>query len=264
MSIIAISRGSYSRGKDVAEKVAQKLDYKCISRDSLIDDLDQFHLPEIKLVRNINDATLVLDRFPYGKERYIANIRSAVLKHCQKDNVVYHGLAGHFFVKDVSHVLKVRIIADLEFRVKEEMKRENISSTQARYILKKDDEERRKWGIFLYGIDIWDSGLYDMVLNVGAVTVDDVVNIIINTVQLPCFQTTTESQQKINNLTLTAQVQASLFEFPNAAVSVKEGKIVVGIKAPLDQQETITANVENIISNIDGASDIKVHIEPYF
>jgi cytidylate kinase len=64
----------------------------------------------------------------------------------QKDNVVYHGLAGHFFLQDISHVLKVRVIADLEDRVKEELKREGISAEEARYILKKDDDERRKWG----------------------------------------------------------------------------------------------------------------------
>lgn len=35
MAIITISRGSYSKGKEVAEKVAEKLGYECISRDVL-------------------------------------------------------------------------------------------------------------------------------------------------------------------------------------------------------------------------------------
>jgi hypothetical protein len=35
MSIITINRGSYSRGKEVAEKLALKLGYECISRDIL-------------------------------------------------------------------------------------------------------------------------------------------------------------------------------------------------------------------------------------
>ena len=127
MSIIAISRGSYRRGKEVAEKVAQKLGYTCIDRDLLIDAMDEFHLPEIKLVRNIHDATSVLNRFPHGKERYVASISAAVLKHCQKDKMVYHGLAGHFFVKDVSHAFKVRIVADLEMRRKFLLRKPAIS-----------------------------------------------------------------------------------------------------------------------------------------
>ena len=64
--------------------------------------------------------------FTYGKESYVAYIRVALLAHFEKDNVVYHGLASHYFLQGVPHVLKVRIIANMEDRVREEMKRENI------------------------------------------------------------------------------------------------------------------------------------------
>ena len=67
MSIITISRGSYSRGKEVAEKVAAALGYECISRDILLEASDQFNIPEIKLVRAIHDAPSILERFTYGK-----------------------------------------------------------------------------------------------------------------------------------------------------------------------------------------------------
>jgi hypothetical protein len=36
MSIVTISRGSYSRGEEVAEKVTQKLGCECISREVLV------------------------------------------------------------------------------------------------------------------------------------------------------------------------------------------------------------------------------------
>jgi hypothetical protein len=93
MSIITISRGSYSRGKEVAEKLAQALGYECISREILLEASQQFNIPEIKLVRAIHDAPSVLERFTYGKERYVAYIRASLLKHMEKDRVVYHGLA---------------------------------------------------------------------------------------------------------------------------------------------------------------------------
>ena len=46
MSIITINRGSYSRGKEVAEKLALKLGYECISRDILLEASDEFNIPE--------------------------------------------------------------------------------------------------------------------------------------------------------------------------------------------------------------------------
>jgi cytidylate kinase len=207
MAIITISRGSYYRGREVAEKVAQKLGYECLSRDILLEASEEFNIPEIKLIRAIQDAPSILDRFTRQKEKYVAYIRAALLKHVQKDNVVYHGLFGHFFLQDIPHVLKVRIVADLEARVADEVKREGISESKAREVLMKDDEERRKWALQLYGADWWDATLYDLVIHLKTIKVDDAVDLLYHIVQLPGFQTTPESQEAINNL-----MEAALME----------------------------------------------------
>ena len=62
MSIVTISRGSYSKGKEVAENVAQRLGYECIARDAIIDASKEFNIPEIKLIRAIHDAPSILER----------------------------------------------------------------------------------------------------------------------------------------------------------------------------------------------------------
>ncbi|MDP3480504.1 MAG: cytidylate kinase-like family protein, partial [Desulfoprunum sp.] len=204
MSIITIARGSYSRGKEVAERLAKKLGYECIARDILLEASEEFNIPEIKLIRAIHDSPKVLERFFGGSERYVKYYRSALLQHARKDNIVYHGLAGHFFLKDIPHVLKIRINADINTRVKEEMIRENISAEEALYVLKKDDEERRKWSIHVYGMDPWDSRLYDMVINVCTLSPEDAVDIIYGLLQKPTFRTTPESQRLINSLARSA------------------------------------------------------------
>ncbi len=209
MPIITISRGSYSRGKEVAEKLAQKLGYKCISRDILLEASEHYNIPEIKLIRAIHDAPSILERFTHGKERFVAYIRYTLLKHVQNDNVVYHGLAGHYFLMGIPHVIKVRIMADLEDRVQEEMRRENISAEEARFILKKDDDERRRWGIQIYGVDTWDPMLYDMVLHVKAITVEDAVDLISKAAQMPHFQATPESQRLLDVMLREAGAEAA-------------------------------------------------------
>jgi cytidylate kinase len=207
MAIITISRGSYSRGKEVAEKLAQELGYECLSREVLLEASKEFNIPEIKLVRAIKDAPSILERFTQGRERYVAYVRAALLKHVQKDNVVYHGLAGNYLLQGIPHVLKVRIIADLEDRVAEEMKREGISAAKARELIQKDDEERRQWGLHLYGADPWDPMLYDLVIHLNNITVDDAVGIISHAAQLPGLQTTPQAQALIDNLALLARLQ---------------------------------------------------------
>ena len=267
MSIITISRGSFSRGSDVAHKVAEMLGYGCISREVLIEASEMFNIPEIKLVRAIHDAPSILERFSHGKERYVAYIRAILLRNVQKDNVVYHGLAGHFFLQGIPHVLKVRIIADMEDRIREEMKRENISEDKARHLLKKDDDERRKWGLTLYGIDTWDSGLYDIVLKIKTITVDDAAKFIVETLQRPLFKTTPEARKVLDDRVLAAQIEALLVdEFPKVKVAADNGSADIyipggfGIATSGAKEREIIYRVQDIAINLGGAQSAQVHM----
>lgn len=262
MPVITISRGSYSRGKEVAEKVASKLGYECISRDILLEASEEFNIPEIRLVRALHDAPSVLERFTHGRERYVSYIRKALLQRIQKDNVVYHGLAGHYFLLDLPNVLKVRIISDTEERVKEEVSRENISEEKARYILKKDDEERRKWGLRLYGIDTWDSKLYDMVLNIKALSVEDAADLICQTVRKPNFETTSESQKILGDALLSAKVHAALVQIaPKIIVTADDGVVRIGDpEAPSDMKNDLSDEIKGIAEDIEGVKEVIISI----
>ena len=263
MSIVTISRGAFSLGKEVAEKLAERLGYECISREILLEASDHFHIPEIKLEGAIHDAPSVLSRFVYGKERYISYIKEAILEHVKKDNVVYHGLAGHFFLPNIDHVLKVRVKSDLEHRVKEEMKRSNMSVEEARKLIAKDDHERHQWSKKLYGIDTRDSRLYDLVIDIGKIGADAAVHIIKKTVELPCYRTTPESQKALDDLFLAAHVQAHIVEkLPSAQVSAKDGIVVVNVEAPLRVEDTISEEVHKIADNIPGVKEIRLHLIP--
>ena len=200
MSVIIISKGSYSHGGAVAERVSRKLNYGCFSRDILIDVSKKFNISELRLLRAVEDAPSFLEKYTFGRQKYIAYIRAAILENLAKDNMVYHGFAGHFFIGDVSHVLKVRIIADMEQRLMYMMKREGVSREEAVRLVKKVDEERTKWSVKLYGIDTWDSRLYDLVINIGKITVDDAVDFICTVVNSKPFQTTPESQKQMDEL----------------------------------------------------------------
>jgi len=68
------------------------------------------------------------------------------------------------------------------------MDRENVSLGNSLKFLNKIDNARRKWGLHFYGIDPSDPNLYDLVYFIDNISVDDVVENIIDTVKRPCFQ----------------------------------------------------------------------------
>ena len=208
MSVIVISKGSYSHGNEVAARVAQKLNLNCISRDILIGTSKKFNISELRLIRAIEDSPSFLDKYTFGREKYIKYIKAAILNELAKGRVIYHGFAGHFFVRDIPHVLKVRIIAEMEERIAYMMKREKVSKEDAAQLVKKVDEERTKWSMKLYGMDTWDSRLYDLVINIGKVTMDHAVDLICQTVKLKAFQPSNKSQLQIEKLAREALLEA--------------------------------------------------------
>jgi cytidylate kinase len=267
MAIITISRGSYSKGKEVAEKVAGKLGYQCISRDVLLEASKEFNIPEIRLVRAIHDAPSIFKGLQQSKEQYIAYIRAAVLKHLSQDNVVYHGLAGHFFVSGLSYVLKVRILADLEDRVALEMEREKISAGEALAVIKKDDEERRRWSRELYGIDTWDPALYDLVIHIRELTTDDAAELICRTARLKQFTATPESLKSIHDLALAAEVKAALMDIQyDVEVQADDGHVLVQTHASPAIQQELREQINAAVGRIAGVKETTVklsRITPY-
>ena len=262
MAIITISRGSYGLGKEIAEKTAAKLGYECVGRGEVVNlAAERYGIPHVKLVRAIEDAPGILQRFGYTAERYCAYFQSVLLSIFKEDNIVYHGLAGHYFVRDVPHVLKTRVTAPIEDRVTAEMKREGISEREAYRIITRDDKERRRWSEYLYGIDIWDSSNFDMVFHLKTIGADDVVDMICNTLDLGLFVTTEQSQHTVDDLSLACAVRAALMETePSAEVDSDEGNVVVRLITGFRGQDRVLQDVREIASKVPGVQGVDIEL----
>jgi hypothetical protein len=139
----------------------------------------------------------------------------------------------------------------------------NIPEDEARYTLVKDDEERRRWGLYLYGIDTHDPRLYDLLIHTRDLTVEDAVEIIFHAVKLKTFQVTPESQRILDDLALAAQIEATLIkEFPFTEAVADDGKVHVTVKAPLSLRRKLTPKIKNTVKQLKGVRRIDVSIIP--
>jgi len=143
------------------------------------------------------------------------------------------------------------------------MEREDISKEEALHVIQKDDEERRKWSMYLYGIDTWDARLYDLVIHIHKLTIKDAVDMICNASRLEKFRKTPESQKAIDNLALAAQVKATLIKVkPDVQVYAHDGSITVKAGAPMLHESKLTKEIENFTKSIPGVIKTKVDIIP--
>ncbi len=259
MSIITISRRPFSRGAEVAERVAKTLGYECVAREVLFETAKKFDVRDTQVLRAIHDAPSFSDHFHYGRERYVAFFEAALLEVLQRDDIVYHGLAGHFFIQGVSHGIKMRIITGLEERVRVLTGREKIGLKNAARIIKKEDRDRRKWSRHLYGIDTWDPSLYNMVLNINDISVDEATEVICHMARLDHFKTTPQSRRKLEDLSMAALVKASLIHLrPDIEVLSDNGKVLVKIEAAQKGESELCREIEEIAKGVAGVADVEI------
>lgn len=235
MPIITISRGSFSGGKMVAECVAQKLGYRCIDRDQIIQQAQIWGVSQDDLRAAIDKPPSFLGQSPQTRYRYLAFIQAALAEEARSGKAIYHGLAAHLLLGNRAHVLRTRIIAPMEFRIDQVHNRLKCNRKEAIAYIKKVDEDRRKWTKFLYDVDWTDASLYDLVLNLERMNLQEACDVICSVAQLKCFEFTPDSQRAMDDLALASCVKANLamdpltadFQFEVASeagsVSVKGG-----------------------------------------
>ena len=292
MTIITISRGAFSRGKEVAEKVAQRLGYQSVSGEVILGASHKFHIPPQTLDQALHDAPTFFDRLSSKKQKYIAYMASEVLACFKKDNVVYSGLAGPFFTNTLSHVsaeilayckndnvsyfgfaeqffagtvshlFTVRIIADMEDRLLTLMKEQHLNREQAIHFLKKEDQARKAWSRQFYGVDT-DLSLYDLVIHIRKLTVDDAVDIICETAAKPKFRALPESQKAIENLALAAEIRAALLDnYPGCAVVAQGKSVEIFVRYTLHTDTMSPDKVTDQVLKIPGVSTVSVILIP--
>jgi cytidylate kinase len=282
MAVITISRGSFSHGQEIAEKVAGLLGYECVSREILVEAAQLFNVSEKKLIGSLNDAPNILERMVHGKERYLEYIKASLLEYARKGNVVYHGHAGHLLLTEVPNVLKVRLLAEKGDRIALLQQRRNLSREQALAIIESEDKNRVNWTRYLYKMDLNDPWLYDIVIKIGGLNIEDACEIICRAARSESYQSTDESKQAIDDLAITNRIQAELKAICDAQVSVRNGEVQVKVAAQKRRKSgyispalqyhigeayhhDVTRQIYEIAHKVPGVKDVFCQVDmPYY
>jgi cytidylate kinase len=238
MAIIMISRGTYSGGKAVAEALASRLNYSCVSNEILFETAEQYKEPGERITSALSEPPKAWRHKPGMKVAHINFGRATLLTRAKEanGNIVYHGNAGHMLVTDLAQVIRVRIVSHREYRIEAAMAEEGLSRKKAEDRISKDDRRVMKWTADLYGVNWQEPSLYDMVLNLEKMSIESAVEIIVQITELPDYKPTPESRQAFENLLLSSLVWAELTknQFTRSAdvrITADQGVITVGGKA---------------------------------
>jgi cytidylate kinase-like protein/BON domain-containing protein len=178
--------------------------------------------------------------------------------------VVYYGRAGQQLLPGITHVLKVLIVAPIEYRVDQVRAQKGMSSENARQYIRELDRVRSRRFRAVFN-DEWQNPMgHDLVLNSARFNAELGASLIAETVRRPEFQPTAESTKAFQDLATTARVQAALITSPktrNVVLNVKSdaGRVnVSGILADPDLEKEII----RIARGVAGVSEVITDIEP--
>jgi cytidylate kinase len=210
MSIVTISRGSFSGGKRLAECLAATLGYRCVDRDVIVERAAAHGVSQEELLDALEKPPTLLERLQHKKYLYLALIQAALCEEVRTGQAVYHGNAGQLLLRGGPRILRVRIIAPLESRVKKAADRLKISDSEALDQIQRMDRNRRRWTQYLYDVDWDDPANYDIVLNYQSIEVCEACETVATLARQKCFDFTPEAQAAMNDLVLASRVRAEL------------------------------------------------------
>ena len=267
MSVITISRGSFSGGKMLAESLAEVLQYRCVDRDVIVERATAgCDASAEELRKALEKPPGFLERLNHKRYIYLAVIQAALAEEVVDGRVVYHGHAGHLLLKGGGPVFRVRIIAPLEFRISMAQQRLGLGRREVIAYIAKVDEERKKWAQYLYGVDWSDASLYDLVVNLAHVDLDYACDMIASAIRRQkCFHFDDQCRSAMRDLALASRVRANVALNPPTAaleleVTCKDGEArVKGKIATVDQIHEIervaravpgvkTVNLEDLLT----------------
>jgi hypothetical protein len=131
--------------------------------------------------------------------------------------VAYFGHSGHLLLPPISHVITVRVLAPLEFRIARLMVRDRFSAQTAREYIRKVDEERSRWMRFVYGRNVRDVEQFDLCINLDRLSCSAACALLLAAGQQAEYQPTEASLGALENLYLSTQVLATLVRDPRTA-----------------------------------------------
>jgi cytidylate kinase len=261
MSIITMSHEAFGDGRAIAERVAEILGYRCISREVLIRASERYGIAEAKLFE-------VLEEKPHhwwarwfeSRGRYRIVLQAALCELAQEGNIVYHGRAGQEFFPGIRHVLNIFVDTPTESRIKHVMARKGLGEEAAKKYLEELDQIHARRIRELFKIDWRDPTRYDLVLNTARTTMETAARMIADVSQQREYQPTAESLQAMKDLTINARVEAVLMasglEISNFEIESRCGEVhVSGI--------IVAAGLEPIVADtvrkIPGVTRVKTY-----
>jgi cytidylate kinase len=214
MPVIAMTREMGSGGREVAQRVADKLGLTVVLHHLVEHDVaEHLHVRESAVHHLLEGGATLLDRLRVGSKRLARYTAEEILDVANRGNVLIRGWGSCVVLRGVPHVLRVRVCAPMEVRERAVMQRmDSNDRSAARQEIERNDSAHKIALHSAHGVDREDSALYDLVLNTERCSIETCAKLVCDLVESLEFRETEASRTILNDKSLEAHVRLRLRE----------------------------------------------------
>lgn len=178
MAVITISRQMGSLGRQVADEISLRLNFRVVWREVINEAASRAGVPEVALA-TIDELDLLGIRPSIeARKAYHDSVRDIMHELAREDNVVIVGRAGQVILQGYDNALHVRLYAPIDMRIERIAQRQGISQETARGLVEASDLSRQRYLKKYYHARLDDPYLYDMMINTAHLTSEAVASIV--------------------------------------------------------------------------------------
>ncbi len=243
MPLITISRGSMSGGQALAECLSSALGSPCIGREIVVEAAAKLGVSEQLLSQKLEKSPGLWHRLTLERRLYVAAVQTALAEHAATGDLIYHGYAGQHLLRGVPALLRIRLIAPMALRLRAIIEREKVPPRDAERVISERDANRRRWTQAMYGVDLEDPRLYDLVINLETMSVPSACTMVMAVAQRPEYTVTDEVRAKLQDFVLACRVKVALATHPASRgldLEVRAMRGVVTIQGDVPRAEMVT------------------------
>ena len=257
MAIIIISTQMGAGGPEVGMALAQRLGYRYVDQELLQDAVRRYGLAEERLSQLDESKPTIFERFDAETRHYLTVLQTTLLELAELDDAIFMRGGGQWLLRGVPHVLRVRVVAPFELRVRQWIKRvaamtgETPNQRAAADFVRRDDAEKSGRMRYLYEVDISDPMLYELIVNTEHLHYDAVVNLLESVARRDDMTTTETGRRIVASRALASRVQVALANHPETrryriTVEAEDGIVSLEGTAALERAVEVARSVPGV------------------
>jgi cytidylate kinase len=201
MAVITISKEFGTESEKVASLVTEKLGYEYIGENLVAEIAKELNISESEaaMFRQTSQSRILrfVDRYTCSivqkvvdrehgcldDKNYYEVTKKLVQNVHEAGNVIILGWGGQCLLKGKPDTLHVRLIKDMDLKIKEVMQSENLNPKAARAFIDREEDDLKAYIKHYFQEDWGAAHLYDLIIDMGKTSVEKAADLICDNVK---------------------------------------------------------------------------------